>query len=62
MPFALIAPSFIAKTQLHVLRILAQQKDPQQLEKLFPEVLNLLHERISALSNQKIPLTELLVT
>jgi DNA polymerase I len=55
-------PLFVAKTQLQVLQILAQQKDPNQLEKLFPEVLSMLHERISDLAYQKIPINELLVT
>jgi DNA polymerase II len=55
-------PFFVSQAQLYILQILAQQKDPKQLEKLFPEVLNILHERISALSNEKIPVNELLVT
>ena len=55
-------PLFVAQAQLSVLQILAQQKDPKQLEKLFPKVLNMLHERISALSEHKIPTSDLLVT
>jgi DNA polymerase II len=55
-------PFFVAETQLHVFQIVAQQKDPKQLEKLFPEVLTMLQARISALSNQKVPIKDLLIT
>jgi DNA polymerase II len=55
-------PFFVAQAQLGVLQILARQKDPTQLEKLFPEVLTMLKERASALGNQVIPISELLVT
>jgi DNA polymerase II len=55
-------PSFIAETQLQVLQILAKEKDSSQLVNLLPEVLNMVHERMSALSNRKVPIQELLIT
>lgn len=55
-------PSFIAEAQLQVLQILAKEKDPSQLSNLLPEVLNILHQRMSALSNRELPIDELLVT
>jgi DNA polymerase I len=55
-------PFFVAETQLLVFQILAQQKDPNQLEALFPEVLNMLRDKMSALGNKTIPLKHLLVT
>jgi DNA polymerase II len=55
-------PLFVAEAQLQVLQILSKQKDPGQLASLFPEVLKKVYEKISALSNQKVPIKELLVT
>jgi DNA polymerase II len=55
-------PLFVAETQLQVLQILAKEKNPNRLETLFPEILSLLHDRISALSDRKIKIRELLVT
>lgn len=55
-------PPFVANTQLNVLKILAREKDPRQLTNLFPEILNSLLERISALNNRNFPVEELLVT
>jgi DNA polymerase II len=55
-------PLFVAMAQLQVLQILSKEKDPSQLGKLFPEVLNILREKISALSNIKVLIEELLVT
>lgn len=55
-------PLFVAETQLQVLQILAKEKDPGQLTNLLPEVLSMVQERASALSDRKIPLTDLLIT
>ena len=55
-------PVFIAETQLRVLQILADEKDPNQLIRLLPEVLSMLRERLSALRNREIPLHELVLT
>lgn len=55
-------PLFVANAQLDVLRILAKERDPSQLIKLLPEILNTVHERIASLSNQKLLISELLVT
>ena len=55
-------PLFVADTQLQILQILAIEKDPTQLYRLLPDVLNMLRERLSALGNQMIPLNELIVT
>jgi DNA polymerase-2 len=55
-------PLFVAETQLQVLQILGKEKDPSQLTSLLPEVLSMLQERVSALSDRKIPLNDLLVT
>jgi DNA polymerase-2 len=55
-------PLFVAETQWQVLQNLAKEKDPSQLADLLPEVLSMLQERISALSDRKIPLNDLLVT
>jgi DNA polymerase-2 len=55
-------PLFVAETQLQVLQILAKEKDPGQLTNLLPEVMSMVQERVSALSDRKIPLTDLLIT
>jgi DNA polymerase II len=55
-------PLFVAETQLQVLQILAKEKDPGQLTNRLPEVLSMVQERVSALSDRKIPLTDLLIT
>jgi DNA polymerase elongation subunit (family B) len=55
-------PLFVANLQSQILRILAKEKDPSQLAKLFPEVLNMLQEGICALNSQKFPVKEFLVT
>jgi DNA polymerase-2 len=55
-------PPFVANIQLDVLQILAKEKDPTRLTNLLPEILSLLHERISALNDRNFPIEELLVT
>ena len=55
-------PLFVADTQRCVLQILANEKDPTQLHRLLPDVLRLLRERLSALSDRRVPLNELIVT
>ncbi len=55
-------PLFVAQAQLQVLQILAKEKDPSQLTNLLPEVLKILQEKMSALSNRENPIEELLVT
>jgi DNA polymerase II len=55
-------PLFVTSTQLQVLQILSQEKDPTRLPKLFPEILQMLQERISALTSQTVPIHELLVS
>ena len=55
-------PLFVADTQMQILQILANEKDPTQLYKLLPDVLSMLRERLFKLSNRKIPLNELIVT
>ncbi len=55
-------PLFVAETQLQILQTLAREKDPVQLAKLLPEVLNMVHEKMSALSNRIVPIEELLIT
>jgi DNA polymerase II len=55
-------PFFITAVQLQVLQILAQEKDPGQLQNLFPEVLKLVQHTIQALNNRTVPMQELLIT
>jgi DNA polymerase II len=55
-------PLFIANAQLQVLQILSKEKDPCQLIKLLPEVLNIVHEKMDNLNNRKVPINELLIT
>jgi DNA polymerase elongation subunit (family B) len=55
-------PLFIANAQLQVLQILAKEKDPSRLTQYLPDVLSMVQERYSALSDGKIPMNELLVT
>jgi DNA polymerase II len=55
-------PLFVTSAQLQILQILSREKDPAQLMKLFPEVLQMLQERMSALSSRTVPIHELLVT
>jgi DNA polymerase-2 len=55
-------PFFVTEIQLRVLQILSGEKDSGQLAKLFPQILNIVQERISALANRTVPISELLVT
>jgi DNA polymerase II len=55
-------PLFVAETQMQILQILANEKDPNQLHRLLPNVLSMVRERLSALKHQRIPLNELIVT
>jgi len=55
-------PLFVAETQLQVLQILSREKDPKQLNRLFPGVWDMLQERLSALRNREISLEELVIT
>jgi DNA polymerase II len=55
-------PLFVANAQLQVLKILAKEKTPSQLARLFPEVLNMLQGKIFALNHRKVPTQELLIT
>lgn len=52
----------MAEAQLEILQILAKERDPSQITNLFPEILNILQEKMSALSNLKVPIESLLVT
>jgi len=55
-------PLFVVKAQLQALQILAKERDPNRLPQLLPEVLSVVQERFSVLSNRKIPVEELIVT
>ena len=55
-------PMFVANTQLEILHLLAKEKDLSRLISVFPEVLNLLQKRISALEHRTVPVQELLIT
>jgi DNA polymerase II len=55
-------PLFVAKAQSQVLQILAKEKDPSQLAILLPEILSMLQEKLSALTNREVPMEELLIT
>ncbi|MGZ9222869.1 MAG: DNA polymerase domain-containing protein [Anaerolineales bacterium] len=54
-------PLFVTETQLQVLRILAKEKDPNKLTQLLPDIMSILQKRMSALSNRKVPIKELLI-
>ena len=55
-------PLFVAQAQLQILQILAKERDPSQLVNLLPEVLNIVHEKMTTLSDRSVPVKELLVT
>ncbi len=55
-------PLFVAEAQLQILQILAKEKDPVRLANLFPEVLTILKEKVSAVNNRKVPTDKLLIT
>jgi DNA polymerase-2 len=55
-------PLFVADTQLEILQLLAKEKDPGRFANVFPDVLSILQERISALDHRAVPLQELLIT
>jgi DNA polymerase-2 len=55
-------PRFVAEAQYQILQTLAREKDPGRLPALFPDVLKMLRERLSALSHRRVPVEELLVT
>ena len=55
-------PLLIAKTQLQILQILAQETDPAKLNRLFPDVLKLLYDKAAALYQRTLPLDEFMIT
>ena len=55
-------PLFVAKTQLQILQVLAQERDPSKLNRLLPDVVRLLQDKVSALYQQTLPLEEFLIT
>ena len=55
-------PLFVAETQMQVLQLLAKEKDPDQLANVLPEVLCMLHERMSALNARNVPVEKLFIT
>ncbi|HJS20365.1 MAG TPA: DNA polymerase domain-containing protein [Anaerolineales bacterium] len=55
-------PLFVAVMQLQILQILSQEKDPVRIANLFPEVLNLVQEKLHALNSGILPIQDLLVT
>ncbi|MDQ2693303.1 MAG: hypothetical protein M3Y68_14800 [Chloroflexota bacterium] len=55
-------PLFVASAQYQILQILAKEKNPGHLTKLLPDILQILRKKISALSNQRIPPEELVLT
>jgi DNA polymerase II len=55
-------PWFAASAQLQVLKTLAKEKNPSQLASLFPEVLNMLQQKIFALHHRRVPIQDLLIT
>jgi DNA polymerase-2 len=55
-------PLFVANAQWDVLKILAKEKDSNQLALRLPEVLNIVQAGISALNHRNVPIQELLIT
>ena len=55
-------PLFVAQAQLQVLQILSKEKDVSRVGDLFPEVLNMLREKLSSLNGRTIPVHKLLIT
>jgi DNA polymerase elongation subunit (family B) len=55
-------PRFVANLQMEILNILAREPDPAKLVHLFPEVLERIQEKLAALSERQVPLTDLVVT
>jgi DNA polymerase elongation subunit (family B) len=55
-------PLFVAKTQLQMLQILAQERDPSKLNRLLPDVVGLLQNKVTALYQQTLPREEFFVT
>jgi DNA polymerase elongation subunit (family B) len=53
---------FVANIQLQILRILAKEKDASRLTQLLPEVLSMLKEKKTALTNRKISIREFVIT
>ncbi len=55
-------PLFVADVQRRVLQILANEKEPDQLLRLLPDVFSMVRQRLSALQSRRIPIGELIVT
>ena len=55
-------PLFVSDTQLSILQIVANEKDPTQLHQVTARSVEHVAERLSDLSHQEIPLNELIVT
>jgi DNA polymerase II len=54
--------AFAADMQTQALEILSKEKDPDQLIRLVPEVMDMVKENVTDLQNGEIPLEELVVT
>lgn len=54
-------PLFVAEAQREALQILSEETDPGRLTNLLPEILNLVHKKISALNSRMVPMEELLI-
>jgi DNA polymerase-2 len=55
-------PLFIAKTQLQILQILAQEADLTKLHRLLPNIVRLLQDKAAALYQRSLPPDEFLIT
>jgi DNA polymerase-2 len=55
-------PRFVSNIQMEILNILAREPDPTRLVNLFPEILETIQERLTALKARQVPLMELVVT
>ena len=54
--------AFVAHLQRQILEIMAREKDPTKIGLLLPEIMEVTHQRLTALKNKEIPLEELIVS
>jgi hypothetical protein len=55
-------PYFITAMQLQIWQILSQEKDPRRLAIFFPDLLNLVQDRMLSLDMRSVPVQDLPVT
>jgi DNA polymerase-2 len=55
-------PAWVVQGQIEIIRLLVREADPQKLDKMLPEAVNLMRQFIDDLYDGKVPTSDLIVT